>query len=75
MDICGHALNVSVRLIGNNRVEPREIPDSQIPTRLELARAGFEPARLPAVIVRDGYTGYQHLTGAVHAWCGAHLDS
>ena len=25
------------------------------------------------VLVRDGYSGYQHLEGAVHAWCGAHL--
>jgi transposase len=25
------------------------------------------------VIVRDGYVGYSHLTGALHAWCGAHL--
>lgn len=25
------------------------------------------------IIVRDGYTGYMHLTGAAHAWCGAHL--
>ena len=25
------------------------------------------------VIVRDGYSGYLHLTGALHAWCGAHL--
>ena len=24
------------------------------------------------VIVRDGYAGYQHLTDALHAWCGAH---
>jgi transposase len=23
-------------------------------------------------IVRDGYAGYQHLSGALHAWCGAH---
>lgn len=23
-------------------------------------------------IVRDGYAGYQHLAGALHAWCGAH---
>jgi transposase len=23
------------------------------------------------VIVRDGYAGYQHLTDALHAWCGA----
>ena len=27
----------------------------------------------PAIIVRDGYAGYGHLTGALHAWCGAHL--
>ena len=25
------------------------------------------------IIVRDGYSGYSHLTGALHAWCGAHL--
>jgi transposase len=25
------------------------------------------------VLVRDGYSGYTHLTQAVHAWCGAHL--
>jgi transposase len=24
------------------------------------------------VIVRHGYAGYQHLTDALHAWCGAH---
>ena len=23
-------------------------------------------------IMRDGYTGHEYLTGAVHAWCGAH---
>jgi transposase len=23
-------------------------------------------------IVRDGYAGYDHLTGALHAWCAAH---
>jgi len=31
---------------------------------------------LPAfsgVLVRDGYSGYTHLTQALHAWCGAHL--
>ena len=22
--------------------------------------------------MRDGYKGYQHLTDALHAWCGAH---
>jgi transposase len=25
------------------------------------------------ILVRDGYSGYAHLTGAAHAWCGAHL--
>ena len=25
------------------------------------------------VLMRDGYAGYAHLTGALHAWCGAHL--
>ncbi len=25
------------------------------------------------IIVRDGYIGYAHLTGALHAWCGVHL--
>jgi transposase len=25
------------------------------------------------IIVRDGYAGYEHLTDALHAWCGAHL--
>jgi transposase len=25
------------------------------------------------VLVRDGYAGYAHLTGVLHAWCGAHL--
>jgi transposase len=25
------------------------------------------------VLMRDGYSGYKHLTGAAHAWCGAHL--
>ena len=25
------------------------------------------------IIVRDGYSGYAHLTDALHAWCGAHL--
>lgn len=23
--------------------------------------------------MRDGYSGYEHLTRALHAWCGAHL--
>jgi transposase len=25
------------------------------------------------VLVRDGYAGYAHLTGVLHAWCSAHL--
>ena len=25
----------------------------------------------PGTIVRDGYKGYEHLTSALHAWCGA----
>jgi transposase len=25
------------------------------------------------ILVRDGYAGYTHLTGVLHAWCGAHL--
>jgi len=25
------------------------------------------------ILVRDGYHGYWHLTGAAHAWCAAHL--
>jgi transposase len=25
------------------------------------------------ILVRDGYSGYAHLTSALHAWCGAHL--
>ena len=25
------------------------------------------------ILVRDGYNGYAHLDGALHAWCGAHL--
>ncbi len=33
---------------------------------------GVWPA-FTGVLVRDGYVGYAHLTGALHAWCGAHL--
>jgi transposase len=25
------------------------------------------------IIVRDGYSGYGHLTDALHAWCGVHM--
>ena len=31
-----------------------------------------DPAGYPGTIVRDGYKGYEHLTDALHAWCGAH---
>ena len=34
--------------------------------------AGGVLPRYTGTIVRDGYAGYEHLTGAVHAWCGAH---
>ncbi|KQM01755.1 transposase [Frankia sp. CpI1-P] len=33
---------------------------------------GVWPA-FTGVLVRDGYSGYAHLAGALHAWCGAHL--
>jgi transposase len=33
---------------------------------------GIWPA-FTGVLVRDGYSGYAHLTTAVHAWCGIHL--
>jgi transposase len=35
--------------------------------------AGGVLPEFTGVLVRDGYLGYQHLTGAVHAWCAAHL--
>jgi len=35
--------------------------------------AGGVLGEFTGVLVRDGYPGYEHLTGAVHAWCGAHL--
>jgi transposase len=35
--------------------------------------AGAVLPMFTGVLVRDGYAGYEHLTGAVHAWCGAHL--
>ncbi|HWM96940.1 MAG TPA: IS66 family transposase [Streptosporangiaceae bacterium] len=34
--------------------------------------AGGILPRYAGTIVRDGYKGYEHLTGALHAWCGAH---
>jgi transposase len=34
--------------------------------------AGGVLAGYTGTIVRDGYAGYAHLTGALHAWCGAH---
>jgi transposase len=35
--------------------------------------AGGVLPEFTGVLVRDGYSGYTHLTQAVHAWCGAHL--
>jgi transposase len=35
--------------------------------------AGGVLAEYSGVLVRDGYAGYEHLTQAIHAWCGAHL--
>jgi len=41
-------------------------------TAAAIDAGGVWPA-FTGVLVRDGYGGYAHLTGAVHAWCGAHL--
>lgn len=38
----------------------------------DIDAGGVLPA-FTGVLVRDGYAGYEHLTGALHAWCGAHL--
>ena len=42
----------------------------------DRSKEGIDAGRvLPGyagVIVRDGYPGYDHLTDALHAWCGAH---
>lgn len=38
----------------------------------DIDAGGVLPA-FSGVLVRDGYSGYEHLTRAVHAWCGAHL--
>jgi transposase len=38
----------------------------------EAIDAGGVLVGYTGTIVRDGYAGYEHLTGAVHAWCGAH---
>lgn len=35
--------------------------------------AGGVLPEFTGVLVRDGYPGYEHITTAVHAWCGAHL--
>ena len=40
-----------------------------------VERKNYHGAFLPGyagTIVRDGYKGYEHLTDALHAWCGAH---
>ena len=41
-------------------------------TRGDIDAGGVLPA-FNGVLVRDGYSGYEHLTQALHAWCGAHL--
>ena len=38
----------------------------------EAIDAGGVLAGYAGTIVRDGYKGYEHLTDALHAWCGAH---
>jgi transposase len=40
-------------------------------TREAIDAGGVLPG-CTGTIVRDGYKGYEHLTGALHAWCGAH---
>jgi transposase len=41
-------------------------------TKDDIDAGGVLPA-FSGVLVRDGYAGYDHLTQALHAWCGAHL--
>src|SRR5208283_1929768 len=38
----------------------------------EAIDAGSVLPGYAGTIVRDGYKGYEHLTDALHAWCGAH---
>jgi transposase len=40
-------------------------------TKEAIDAGGILPA-YTGTIVRDGYKGYEHLTDALHAWCGAH---
>ncbi|MEX5713855.1 IS66 family transposase [Parafrankia sp. FMc6] len=40
-------------------------------TAAAIDAGGVWPA-FTGVLMRDGYAGYTHLTGALHAWCGAH---
>jgi transposase len=40
-------------------------------TREAIDAGGVLPG-YAGTIVRDGYKGYEHLTDALHAWCGAH---
>lgn len=41
-------------------------------TKEDIDAGGVLPI-FSGVLVRDGYAGYEHLTQALHAWCGAHL--
>ena len=40
-------------------------------TAAAIDEGGVWPA-FTGVLMRDGYSGYAHLTRALHAWCGAH---
>jgi transposase len=40
-------------------------------TKEAIDAGGILPG-FAGTIVRDGYKGYEHLTDALHAWCGAH---
>jgi transposase len=40
--------------------------------KADIDAGGVLPA-FGGILVRDGYAGYEHLTRALHAWCGAHL--
>ena len=41
-------------------------------TAAAIDAGGVLPA-YAGILVRDGYNGYAHLAGALHAWCGAHM--
>ena len=60
----------ALRARGVHRVPYRDAhrrPDDE-----EAINAGRPSPGSAGTFVRDGYTGYEHLTDALHAWCGAH---